>query len=128
MPVIADVRDVEQIDVVAVAPREGGGDWARWAVVPGKVIGTWTGARVREVLDLVAALPEDEQMRCFNPRYGIRVRSEAAVLSEVALCFSCHNALVIPSEHTPGLLTWFTFDPESPPAQELLRLFRACEA
>ncbi|WP_203834263.1 hypothetical protein [Winogradskya humida] len=116
---------MEQIDVVSVAPGEG--DWDRWTALPGEVIGTWTGERVREVLDLVAALPEGEQMRCFVPRYGIRVRSESAVIAEVAFCFRCRNALVIPSEQAPGLPTWFTFDPESSPAQELLRLFRACE-
>jgi hypothetical protein len=72
-------------------------------------------------------LPEDEQMRCFNPQYGIRLRSGTTVLAEVAFCFRCHNALVIPSAHTPGLTTWFTFDPDSSPAQELLRLLRPRE-
>ena len=82
--------------------------------------------QVRVALGLVASLPEAEQMRCFIPRFGIRVRAGATVLAEVAFCFSCHNAKAFPSAHTPDLPDWFTFDPASPPAQELLRLFHAC--
>jgi hypothetical protein len=121
VPLIADPQAVKQIDVVRVASDDAS---SRWPALPGNVIGTWTGDDVRVALELVASLPEAEQMRCFNPRYGIRVRADSVVLAEVAFCFSCHNALAFPTEHTPHLPGWFTFDPDSPPALELLRLFR----
>jgi hypothetical protein len=123
MPLIIEPEVVGQIDVVAVALDD---SWSRWRGVPGEVIGTWSGDRVRVALGLVASLPEAEQMRCFVPRYGMRMRAESLVLAEVAFCFKCHNAKVFRSDHTPQLPNWFTFDPDSPPAQELLRLFRAC--
>jgi len=123
MPLIIEPEAVGQIDVIAVAPDN---DWSSWRGVPGEVIGRWSSDRVRVVLGLVASLPAAEQMRCFVPRYGIRLRAESLVLAEVAFCFRCRNAMVFPSEHTPQLPKWLTFDPDSPPAQELLRLFRAC--
>lgn len=46
-------------------------------------------------------------------------------MAEVAFCFRCHNALGIASPHSPTTPTWFTFDPDSEPAQRLLRLFQA---
>jgi hypothetical protein len=123
MPLIADAQQVESIDVVAVA-LDRSPDWNRWTAVPGDVVGTWRGENVRVALALIASLPEAEQMRCFTPSYGIRLRAETAVLAEVAFCFQCRNALVLNAAHTPNLLGWFTFDPNSPPAQQLLRLFR----
>ena len=71
-------------------------------------------------------MPDAEQMRCFVPRFGIRVRSDTTLLAEVAFCFSCRNAMAFPSEHTPQLPRWFAFDPHSSAAQELLRMFRSC--
>lgn len=123
MPLIAEPRAVDRIDVLTIRTAE---IFDRWATLPGDVIGTWSGDRIRVVLDLVAALPASEQMRCFLPRYGIRVHAGPVVLAEVAFCFRCHNARALPSEHTPQLPRSFTFDPDSPPAQELLRLFRIC--
>src|SRR4051794_40217453 len=98
MLLIADPHAVRQIDVVAVAPDD---DFYRWAALPGEVIATWSGDQVRLALGLVASLPEAEQMRCFMPRFGIRVRADSTVMAEVAFCFSCHNAMAFPSEHTP---------------------------
>ena len=126
MPVIVDADHVREIDVVAV-DLERDGDWSRWRTVPGEVIGTWTGQQAQVVLDLVAALPEAEQMRCFIPRFALRLRSEAVVLAEVAFCFQCHNALGISSRYSPKTPAWFTFDPDSEPAQDLLRRFRALD-
>ena len=123
MPLIADPGQVQNIDVIAV-PH--GSDWHRWTALPGEVIGTWSGGQVRVALALIASLPEAEQMRCFTPTYGIRVRDETSVLAEVAFCFQCRNAKAIPSAATPDLPAWFTFDPRSEPAQRLLRLFREC--
>jgi hypothetical protein len=124
MPVIADAQRVGEIDVIAV-DLAGDPDWGAWKVVPGRVVGTWEGERVSAVLDLVATLPEDEAMRCFVPRYAIRLRRGPLVLAEVAFCFRCHNALGIPSPDNPQTPPWFTFDPDSKPAQELLQLLRS---
>jgi hypothetical protein len=66
-------------------------------------------------------------MRCFVPRFAVRLRNGAVVLAEVAFCFRCHNALVIPSQRGPETPAWFTFDPDSEPAQELLRRFQSFE-
>src|SRR3954469_14589440 len=123
MPLLTGPQEVRHIDVVAVA-LDRDTNWGRWKTLPGEVIGTWSGESVRVALGLVASLPESEQMRCFAPRYGMRLRAESVVLAEVAFCFSCHNGMGLPSEHTPQLPKWFTFDPDSAPAQELLTLFR----
>lgn len=123
MPQIAPRQAVDRIDVVSIGPVD---NWNRWSTLPGPVIGTWPGDRARTVLDLVAVLPESSQARCFLPRYGIRVFSASTVLAEVAFCFRCHNALIVAPESTPHLPRWFTFDPASPPGEELLHLFRAC--
>ena len=125
MPLIADARQVQNIEVVAVA-LDRFPNWSRWTAVPGDVVGTWSGEKVRVTLALIASLPEAEQMRCFVPSYGIRLRTETSVLAEVAFCFQCHNALGVPSAHTANLPSWFTFDPDSTPAQQLLRMFREC--
>jgi hypothetical protein len=124
MPVIAEPEVVREIDVISV-DLDLCKDWSLWSAVPGDVIGTWTDDQVDEVLDLVAALPAAEQMRCFVPRFAVRPRSGPMVLAEVAFCFRCHNAMGIPSPHSPKTPRWFTFDPGSEPAQELLRRFRA---
>ncbi|MEJ3748635.1 hypothetical protein WEI85_35810 [Actinomycetes bacterium KLBMP 9797] len=125
MPVIAGTQRPDVIDVIAV-DLEGHPDWSVWRVVPGKVIGTWSGERVSVVLNLVAALPESEAMRCFVPRYAIRLRGGPLVLTEVAFCFQCHNAMSVPIADTTQPPTWFTFDPDSKPAQDLLHLLRSC--
>ncbi|MEH1125505.1 hypothetical protein [Micromonospora sp. CPCC 206061] len=91
-----------------------------------KVIGTWSGERVSVVLNLVAALPESEAMRCFVPLYAIRLRGGSLVLTEVAFCFQCHNAMSVPIADNTQPPTWFTFDPDSKPAEDLLYLPRSC--
>jgi hypothetical protein len=126
MPLIADAGLVRTIDVIAVA-FDRCRDWSRWTAVPGDVVGTWGGEQARRAIELIAALPEAEQMRCFTPRYGIRVRTETSVLAEVAFCFQCRNALALPGPRTPSLPNWFTFDPDSAPGQQLLELFRECD-
>jgi hypothetical protein len=122
MPVIEGAQNVREIDVIAVA-LDRDEHWGGWDEVPGDVVGTWDDERVHEVLGLVAALPEAERMRCFLPAYAIRLRRGRTVLAEVAFCFQCHNGLLL----TPGIADtdMFTFDPDSKPAQELLRRFRA---
>jgi hypothetical protein len=124
MPPIADRDEVQEIDVIAVDLERDKG-WSQWTSVPGDNIGTWTGEQVEVVLNLVAALPEAEQMRCFVPRFAVRLRNGPVVLAEVAFCFRCRNAMGIPSPHSPKTPTWFTFDPDSEPARELLRRFQS---
>jgi hypothetical protein len=86
----------------------------------------WDDSQVEAVLGLAAALPEAEQARCFIPGYAIRIRDAEGVLAEVAFCFRCRNAKVLWPRATSGAaLTWFAFDPDSQPAQQLLRRFRA---
>ncbi|WP_329104063.1 hypothetical protein OG792_28595 [Micromonospora sp. NBC_01699] len=122
MPLIEGARDVREIDVIAVE-LDRDPHWGGWDTVPGDVIGTWEDERVHEVLGLVAALPEAEGMRCFVPSYAIRLRRGWSTLAEVAFCFQCHNGLLL----TSGIADtdMFTFDPDSKPAVELLRRFRA---
>jgi len=125
MPLIADPGQVTTIDVVAVALGRSP-DWSQWTAVPGDVVGTWSGETVHAALELIAALPVAEQMRCFTPSYGIRLRADTSVLAEVAFCFQCNNALGLPTAHTPNVPGWFTFDPASVPAQRLFQMFREC--
>lgn len=122
MPVIAGATRTDEIDVIVV-DLERHPDWSAWRAVPGTVVAVWEGKRVPVVLDLVAALPESEAMRCFVPRHAIRLRRGPLVLTEVAFCFRCHNAMSLPIADDTGPPTWFTFDPDSGPAQDLLRLF-----
>jgi hypothetical protein len=75
----------------------------------------------------VAALPEAEQTRCFVPSFAVRLRNGPVVLAEVAFCFRCRNAMGIASEHSPKTPRWFTFDPDSESAQELLGRIRALD-
>jgi hypothetical protein len=123
VPTIADPTQVDEIDVVAVA-FDKDRDWSRWTTVPGDTVGTVGGDLVAKVLGLVEALPESEPMRCFVPGYAVRLRRGPRTVAEVAFCFDCHNAKGLPSDLSPQTPTWFTFDPDSEPAQELLRLFR----
>jgi hypothetical protein len=125
MPVIVDAHDVTRIEVVAVALQQDP-NWHAWTAVPGEVIGVWDAGAVEAVLGLVAALPDAVPARCFVPGYAIRIRGAEGVVAEVAFCFQCRNAKVLwPRATSDAALTWFTFDPESQPAQDLLRRFRA---
>jgi hypothetical protein len=84
------------------------------------------GERVSALLNLVAALPGSVGMRCFLPRYAIRLRSGSLALTEIAFCFRCHNAMSLPIADNTQPPAWFTFDPHSKPAQDLLRLLESC--
>jgi|SRR5947207_848671 len=123
MPTIGDPGRVLAIDVLEIAAEQARG-WAGRTAVPGTVLHSWDGDQVDTVLSLVTALPEAEQMRCFVPRFALRLRDAATVLAEIAFCFRCRNGATVSFE--PGFVApeWFTFDPDSPPALRLLSLFR----
>jgi hypothetical protein len=127
MPVIGSPRQISDIDLMEIG-REQLANWNGQAVIEGAVTHTWRGEPVGTVLGLVAALPGAEQMRCFMPRYAIRLRRGPTVLAEVAFCFRCRNGRAVsfqPDFDVPG---WFTFDPDSTPARQLLSMFRAVGA
>jgi hypothetical protein len=124
MPTIADAGRVRSVDILEIAPEQVGG-WAGRTAVPGAVVGSWTGEQVGAVLSLVTALPEAEQMRCFVPRYALRLRDAATVLGEIAFCFRCRNGATVSFEPEFVGPAWFTFDPDSTPARQLLSLLRA---
>ncbi|WP_208298691.1 hypothetical protein [Streptomyces liangshanensis] len=87
----------------------------------------WAADEVRQALALIAGLPDRDMHRCFFPGWGIRAHGADGPLFEIAFCFQCHNLRMwgpaVPEEHRRLV----GFDADSPPAQELLRLFRACD-
>lgn len=123
MPVIGDPHRVRDIDVIEVAPESIRG-WDGRTAIRGVVTHAWRGEQVNTVLGLVSALPEAEQMRCFVPRYAIRLRSGTTVIAEIAFCFRCRNGRAISFQPDFVVSEWFTFDPDSQPARQLLSLFR----
>ncbi len=124
MPVIGDPHRVRDIDGVEASAEQAGG-WNGRTAIRGAVAGGWHGEQVHAVLALVAALPEAKQMRCFVPRYAIRLRNGPTVLAEIAFCFRCRNGRAISFQPDFVVPSWFTFDPDSQPARRLLGLFRA---
>jgi hypothetical protein len=123
MPTIGDPGRVLVIDVLEIVAEQARG-WAGRSAVPGAVVDSWDGEQVDAVLSLVTALPQAEQMRCFVPRYALRLRDAASVLAEIAFCFRCRNGAVVSFESGFVGPEWFTFDPDSPPALRLLSLLR----
>ncbi|MEV6829435.1 hypothetical protein [Amycolatopsis sp. NPDC051102] len=112
----ADVRRVELRRV----STDRGGD-----VVPGDLLASVTGADAVALVQLVADLPDDGMMRCFNPVYALEAHGAAGLLAEVAFCFRCHNALVaVPGG---GRRELFGFDPGSAAGQALLARFKAVD-
>ncbi len=105
-----DRVDVLRIDIGSVLP------WSGWASVPGEILGVARGSDAATLASQIAALPDGEQMRCFLPRYGVRIWRSSDLLAEVALCFRCHNALTF----IGGQQGWFKFDADSDPGRELL--------
>lgn len=123
MPVIADPRLVRDIDVIRIAPEQTRG-WDGLTAIRGDVIGVWHGEQALAALALVAALPEAQPMRCFLPHYAIRLRNGPTVLAEIAFCFRCRNGRALSHQPDFEVAGWFTFDPDSAPAHQLLALFR----
>ena len=120
---LPDIDDVELIEVVHVTDSN-----RYWndQDLAGDVVAIWESDQARDVLALVAELPGSERYRCFFPVWGIRAHSLTGVLFEIAFCYQCHGAALSGPAVAPGHRGIHTFDPDSPPAQELLRRFRAC--
>lgn len=117
----AAAPQIQLIECVRIEYTE---DSHLWSRVPGTTIGIWEDADVTTIIDLVTALPDDEVMRCFIPRYGIRAHGPDGLLFEIAFCFRCHGAKIFtPDPEKRGDL--IGFDATSPPAQTLLTKFRA---
>src|SRR5438067_9420652 len=115
MPTIGDPGRVLVIDVLEIVAEQARG-WAGRSAAPGAVVDSWDGEQVDAVLSMVTALPEAEQMRCFVPRYALRLRDAAGVLAEIAFCFRCRNGAVVSFERAAWGPEWFAFDPDRPPA------------
>ena len=105
MPVLVAPEDVDRCEIVRVELARSGG-WRQWKRVPGEVIAAVTGRDLEEILELIADLPDGEQMQCFMPRFGVRLWAGEAVRAEAALCFQCNNALTFVDERRG----WFEFD------------------
>lgn len=92
----------------------------------GDEVAIWEAAEVSGALALIGAVPDSELYRCFVPGWGIRAHGATGLLFEIAFCFRCNGArlwgLSVPAE-LEGIQG---FDPDSPPALELLDRFRGC--
>lgn len=111
------------VEALRVGDPLGHASWSR--TVPGEEPDLWDGDEAAELLGLVAALPAGERMRCFAPRYGLRLHTAGGGVRDIAFCFRCHAALVLGPGGVRGSPA---FDGESAPARELLRRFRAAGA
>ncbi|GAA2358828.1 hypothetical protein [Streptomyces carpaticus] len=88
-------------------------------------VALWEGEQVQRTLALISGLPTSEIHRCFDPGWGVRVHGPEDVLFRIAFCFSCHGARLWGPGVDGDLDGIQPFDPDSPPARELLRQFRA---
>ncbi|MBB4795520.1 hypothetical protein BJY54_006132 [Streptomyces nodosus] len=90
----------------------------------GDDVAIWQAAQVSDALTLISSAPDSELHRCFTPGWGIRAHSATDLLFQIAFCFHCHGARLwgpgVPAE----LDRIHGFDPDSPPALELLQRFR----
>ncbi|MFP8885054.1 MULTISPECIES: hypothetical protein [Streptomyces] len=111
------------VEALRVGEPLGHTSWSE--AVPGEEFGLWDGDEAEELLGLLAALPAGERMRCFIPRYGLRLHTAGGDARDIAFCFRCHTALVL---GPGGAREWPAFDGESAPARELLCRFRAAGA
>ena len=119
MPQLVDAQTVVRVDLLRVA-LDGWSYWDERIAVPGETFASVVDAQAKRIVDLLHALPDGEQMRCFIPTYGLRILSGDGMLAETAICFRCNNALTL----IAGEKGWFKFDAESEPAARLLAEFR----
>ncbi|MFD5449442.1 hypothetical protein [Streptomyces sp. NPDC127100] len=90
----------------------------------GDDVAIWEAAQAGDALTLIGSVPDSELRRCFFPGWGVRAHSANELLFQVAFCYECHGARLwgpgVPAE----LSRIQGFDPDSPPALELLQRFR----
>ncbi|WP_371616558.1 GNAT family N-acetyltransferase [Streptomyces sp. NBC_00454] len=115
----------EALEVVRLAHRPAD-PWG--PITGGTPVALWTGAEAAEALSLVEDLPPGDPARCFVPTWGIRAHdAELNHLYDVIPCFSCNWVLLTGPAVPERLDRSHAFDGQSPAAQALLSLFRACE-
>jgi hypothetical protein len=93
----------------------------------GDDVATLETAQANQVLTLVNDLPGSELHRCFIPGWGIRAHSATDLLFQVAFCFRCHGARLWGPSVPAAQAGIHSFAPDSPPACELLELFRGSQ-
>ncbi|MEV7124146.1 hypothetical protein [Kitasatospora griseola] len=93
----------------------------------GEDVAIWETAQADQVLTLVKDLPGSELHRCFIPGWGIRAHSATDLLFQVAFCFRCHGARLWGPSVPAAQAGIHSFDPDSPPARELLERFRGSQ-
>ncbi|MFF2375024.1 hypothetical protein ACFVUW_11640 [Streptomyces xiamenensis] len=91
----------------------------------GDDVAIWEAAQISSALTLISSVPDSELYRCFNPCWGIRAHSATCLLFQIAFCFQCHGARLWGPDVPAGSDGIHGFDPDSPPALELLQRFRA---
>jgi hypothetical protein len=90
----------------------------------GEVVAIWETSQAEQVLTLIMDLPGSELHRCFVPGWGIRAHSATDLLFQVAFCFRCHGARLWGPSVPAAQSGLHSFDPDSPPACDLLERFR----
>ncbi|MFJ4478822.1 hypothetical protein [Streptomyces xanthochromogenes] len=122
MQLPAEAAAIVLIEVVRISALPTGRD----DPYPGMVVAHWAGSEAAAALVLIESLPGSEQHRCgFSPGWSIRAYDNSLDLAlfEAAFCFTCHEVRMQGTAVPPALATQF-FDPDAPPAQSLLSLFR----
>ena len=71
-----------------ILPAESVPNSSEWIAVPGEVLATVEGPEAQALVGRVAALPDGEQMRCFTPRYGLRIWDAELLLAESVSAFA----------------------------------------
>ncbi|MER6914573.1 hypothetical protein ABT354_23110 [Streptomyces sp. NPDC000594] len=94
------------------------------ADLTGDEVAIWEADRARDALTLIGSLPDSELHRCFIPGWGIRAHGATDLLFRIAFCFQCHAARLWGPGVPTDMAGTHSFDPDSPPARELLRRFR----
>ncbi|MYV44279.1 hypothetical protein [Streptomyces sp. SID2888] len=90
----------------------------------GDDVAIWEAAQVSDALTLISSAPDSELRRRFTPGWGIRAHGATDLLFQIAFCFHCHGARLWGPGVPVELDGIHGFDPDSPPALELLQRFR----
>jgi hypothetical protein len=87
----------------------------------GRHLATIGDEPARDLVSRLAQLPEGDRMRCFLPRYAMRVWDQKGDLTDVALCFRCHWICY----RRRGKEASFGFDANAPGSKALLDALRS---